>query len=1043
VRRVVFLARISPSTGTIQTESPGDGLVVIGGTFTTTTYNFTEIAEGNVILVTESSGTATITYTGLESVINNSTSGDTVFNLRDLENQDVTLVDNTDPGLMDLTGSTFTDVTFAAPTTSLTIHGGSLADSFAVTSVDSAFRASLIIDGGDGSDTIHVNTNLTLGSATSAGNLTLTAETIRVSADSIATNAGAVAGNVNFNGLLILGGNVTITAGAGNVKFGEAVAIGPHDLTVASSTTTEVPAGITGSTGSVDINATAATNVAGAIALSGAGTVTLDRAMINGVDITTVGGTIMFDGPTSTDSGEVAIGTGAGAGHVDFNDTLTLGGNVTITAGAGNVSFDGAVVIGARNLTVVSSSSTNVSAGITGSTGDVSLRATAATNVDGAIALSGAGAVRLDRAVISGANVTTVGGAITLDGPASTDTGPVVIGTGAGGGSVDFNGTLTLGGNMTITAGTGNVDFDGAVSIGTYDLTVVSSASTNMPAGISGSTGSVDVNATAATNVDAAIALSGAGTVRLGRAVIRGVNVTTVGGTITFDGPAGTDTGPVEIGTGAGAGHVEFNGALTLGGDLAITAGAGHVDFDGAVAIGTHDLTVVSSARTTVSSGISGSTSNIDINATAATNVDGAIALSGAGTVMLDRAVISGVDITTVGGTIMFDGPTSTDSGEVAIGTGAGAGHVGFDDTLTLGGNVTITAGAGNVSFDGAVMIGARNLTVASSSSTTVAAGITGSTGDVNLRATAATNVDGTIALSGAGTVRLDRAVISGADVTTVGGAITFAGPASTDTGPVVIGTGAGGGDVDFDGILTLGGNMMITAGTGNVDFDGAVSIGTYDLTVVSSASTNLPAGISGSTGSVDVNATAVTNVDAAIALSGAGTVRLGRAVIRGVNVTTVGGTITFDGPVSTDTGPIEIGTGAGAGHVEFNGALTLGGNLAITAGAGHVDFDGAVSIGTHDLTVASSARTTVSSGISGSTSNIHINATAATNVDGAIALSGAGTVTLDRAVISGVDITTVGGAITFDGPTSTDEGPSGIGTGAGDGHILFAVRSA
>ncbi|MCL4206670.1 MAG: hypothetical protein KJ000_29655, partial [Pirellulaceae bacterium] len=534
---------------------PGDQLIVVGGTFATATYNFTGIAEGNLILVTESSATATITYTGLESVNNNSTSGDIVYNLRNLENPDVALADNADPGRMELTGSTFANVTFAAPASSLVIQGGGLADSIRVGSVDSSFRASLTIDGGDGSDTIQLDADLSLGSATSAGDLTLTAETINSSAASISTNGGAVAGNVRFNGTLALGGNVTITAGTGNVDFGGAVSIGARNLTVLSSATTTVSAGIAGSTGSVDINATAATHVDGAIALSGAGEVALDRVVISGVNVTTVGGGIVFDGPTSTDTGAVVIGTGAGAGNVTFNGSLTLGGNVAIAAGAGNVGFVGAVSIGTHDLQVTSSTTTNVSAGIAGSTGSVDIKATIATNVDGAIALSGAGEVRLDRAVVSGVNVTTVGGNITFDGPASTDSGPVAVSTGAGGGDVVFHDTLGLGGNLMVTAGTGNATFSGAVTIGGHSLTVTSSAVTTIAAGISGTTGNVDIAAATRTDVDGAIALSGAGNIELDRATISGVDITTVGGEITFDGPTGSDNGAVEVGTGAGGGH--------------------------------------------------------------------------------------------------------------------------------------------------------------------------------------------------------------------------------------------------------------------------------------------------------------------------------------------------------------------------------------------------------------------------------------------------------------------------------------------------------
>ncbi|MCL4206671.1 MAG: hypothetical protein KJ000_29660, partial [Pirellulaceae bacterium] len=735
-----------------------------------------------------------------------------------------------------------------------------------------------------------------------------------------------------FNDTLGLGGNLTVTAGTGNATFTGAVTIGGHNLTVASSAVSTVTSGISGTTGNVDIAASTRTDAVGAIALSGAGSIELDRARVRGVDITTVGGNITFDGPTSTDTGAVSVSSGAGGGHVLFQDTLGLGGNLTVTSGTGNATFAGAVAIGGHDLTVVSSTIATVAAGISGTTGNVGIAATTRTDVDGAIALSGAGNIELDQAVISGVDVTTAGGNIVFDGPLSTDNGAVAVGTGAGGGDVLFNGTVNLGGTVMVAAGTGNVAFSGLANIGAHNLTVASSTIATVTVGISGTTGSVDIAAATRTDVDGTIALSGAGNIALDRAILSGVQVTTAGGTVAFAGPTSTDTGAVVIGTGAGGGSVDFNSTLTLGGNVTITAGTGDVDFDGAVSVESHDLTVVSSATTNIRAGITGSTSNVNINATTATHVDGAIALSGAGTVALHRASISGVDITTVGGTITFDGPTSTDTGTVAVGTGAGGGHVLFNDTLGLGGNLTVTAGTGNATFTGAVTIGGHNLTVASSGISTVVSGIGGTTGNVNIAASTRTDVDGAIALSAAGNIDLDRAVVSGVNVTTVGGNITFDGPASTDSGPVAVSTGAGGGDVVFHDTLGLGGNLMVTAGTGNATFSGAVTIGGHSLTVTSSAVTTIAAGISGTTGNVDIAAATRTDVDGAIELSGTGNIALDRAVVNGVAVTTAGGNITFDGPTSTDKGPVAVEAGPN-GDVLFHDTLDLGANLTIAAG--------------------------------------------------------------------------------------------------------------
>ena len=91
-------------------------------------------------------------------------------------------------------------------------------------------------------------------------------------------------------------------------------------------------------------------------------------------------------------------------------------------------------------------------------------------------------------------------------------------------------------------------------------------------------------------------------------------------------------------------------------------------------------------------------------------------------------------------------------------------------------GDLTIDAGNGTVTFTGAVTIAKDDLTIADSAIGVVTAGIGGSTGSVDFTTTTRTDVDGTIALTGAGTVTLDAAAIRTANITTQAGAIDFSG---------------------------------------------------------------------------------------------------------------------------------------------------------------------------------------------------------------------------------------------------------------------------
>lgn len=103
----------------------GDTLKIIGGDQGTVTYNYTNSHDGAVVL----SNYGTISYTGLEPIINSGTATNVIFNLPAGTN-DVTLSDDGTIGnnLSRLLGLSFETTYFANPTGSLTIQSGSVDD---------------------------------------------------------------------------------------------------------------------------------------------------------------------------------------------------------------------------------------------------------------------------------------------------------------------------------------------------------------------------------------------------------------------------------------------------------------------------------------------------------------------------------------------------------------------------------------------------------------------------------------------------------------------------------------------------------------------------------------------------------------------------------------------------------------------------------------------------------------------------------------------------------------------------------------------------
>ena len=134
-------------SGGTQTGGTGDVLTIIG-TVTTQTLNYTTTgADGNNGSV-DLDGSV-ITYTGLEP-INAGNAADTILNLPLAFANDATLQDSTNGGEIEIidNGATFEDTVIPNPTNSLTVNLGDQGDLLNVTTLDTGFAASLIINGG-------------------------------------------------------------------------------------------------------------------------------------------------------------------------------------------------------------------------------------------------------------------------------------------------------------------------------------------------------------------------------------------------------------------------------------------------------------------------------------------------------------------------------------------------------------------------------------------------------------------------------------------------------------------------------------------------------------------------------------------------------------------------------------------------------------------------------------------------------------------------------------------------------------------------------
>lgn len=510
-----FFNKAVTFNGQGQTSTPGDTLVISGGTFTTITNTFTNANDGTINL----DGTL-VTYTGLEPVlINVGSAANIVFNFPGAGNTAFLEDDGVANTLSQLRSSpvTFETTTFVNPTDSLTINMGAGSDSLTITSLPD-FNASLTVDGGASADSITLSNNITLGSATSNGNLSFTAETINLGAN-INTDAGTNHGNVTLSG----------------------------------STAINVTTGVTIDTNGAGTDGTL--SVTGPISADGQ-TLTLDVGPANNVTLNNAGnnfGTVAIttaNNVTLVDTTAIVLGasTISGTLSITASGNITDSANVSVTGNATFAAGTGAITLGSAGET------TNYGSLTFTTTGAVTIEEDSQTDLTGTLT---ANSLSLTS---SAAIVDANGTSLTVTNDASFNGTSVTLGDN-GGDTTNF-GSLSFAsaGAVTITEDS-DMNLAGTNTAGTLILTVGSGSTITVGGTSTTATGTATLNAGAGVTVNAPLQ----GTV----ITISGDTNTNNTGTVT-NAVAGTIT--------ATTGSVTITAAdVSLAGTISANGGAGDV----------------------------------------------------------------------------------------------------------------------------------------------------------------------------------------------------------------------------------------------------------------------------------------------------------------------------------------------------------------------------------------------------------------------------------------------------------------------------------
>ncbi len=1056
------LAGVIEFDGGGPTSDPGDSLELVGGSADTIVHVLSDASSGDIeIAFADAFGSVTVTYTGLEPIIDNLSAVDRVFSFEGGA-ETITLADDAvvGDGFVTIDSNLSESVTFASPSHSLRINSGSGTDIINVNSLDSLFAASLIIDGGTGSDDSLQMTDVSLINTPGRGLRLLEIEVVTVTGGTISGNSAVIGGgvlvenstsgtttNATFSGVTISGntatGDAATEGGGGLYNDGANLVISGASLVNLNRAT-----GVAGSGGGIFSSGGSLVLSAGAVIeensanRAGGGIELLDSpasltgVILRGNDANGGAGTANpGNGGGLHVSGSAALTTtllnvivqdniaaneGGGLWN-QFGFTMNLGavqviGNVAnaesglVTNGGGGVFNNGGTVTIDDGMNGPSIFRSNRALGALGNGGAI-------MTVGGSVTMSG-GTIEFNAANRAGGGIENNGGTVSLTN--------VALGSATPG---DGNRALINGGGLH-TSGSGIVDVFGGI--------VQNNVAGQEGGGLWNSPGGtlrIQASGMGGTLIDSNIASGMETNMQGGGGVFNEGDGLGVGGTVTINDATISTNSAAGDGPGEGGGGVFNLGVLTIvdtdiTGNLAnvgaLGNGGGVFNAPGGVTTITGGI-IAANIANRAGGGIENNAGDVTL-----TNVtlggplvaDGNVAginggglhTSGAGTVTIMDAVVQN--------------NVAGEEGGGLWNSAAGTLTVLFATTETLiqsntaSGDATEQGGGGVFNDGGVVNITGATISQNVSSATAIGNGGGGIFNDGTLTLTD-THVLGNAADQGSangggilnsdgGVLTINNGVIASNSAARAGGGI------ENNAGTVTLNAVIVGGALTSDGNTAgINGGGLHVSGTGTTNVNGGLF------------QNNLAAqeggGLWNASGTMTIDGTTITENVA----SGAGSDQGGGGVFN------AGGTVKIDNAIiSINKADGLAGSGGGIFN-DANGMVTVAnsqvnGNVANRAGGGIEATAG---------TTTSLDTVTLSSNVAGATS-----ALATPGNGGGLHITGNGnatitdgTVSMNTAAEEGGGIWNGTGIMTIDGTTVTANTASGDGADQGGGGIFNA----
>ncbi|WP_197231984.1 dockerin type I domain-containing protein [Novipirellula artificiosorum] len=487
----------------------GDSLEVLGGAASIVEHVFLNDHDGSIFY--DGEVTPTISYTGLEPVIDTITATTRVFTFT-CGAETITLGDGAaaNDNLNQIDSTLGESVLFTSPSSALTVNAGSGVDVVNVTMLDTLYAASLIVDGGATDTDTLTMTNVDLINTPGRGLAVSEFETVTITAGTISGNTAVLGGGIRINDST----TATTTATLDNV-------------TISDNRATESGGGIwsdafslTIQGGSIADNAASGNAIGqgGGGVFNLAGTLDIDNAAIqrnhadgalgNGGGVMTVGGTVTIDNTTiaSNEAARAGGGVENNGGNVTLTN-VTAGGPAVADGNTAGVNGGGLHASGAASVTLVDGGSfqNNVAAqeggGLWNGDGQMTIRnnttivnntansgANAANDQGGGGVFNIGGTLDIDDATITsnlatanngnGGGVMTVGGTVTIDNTTIASNAAARAGGGVenNGGNVSLT-NVTVGGPAAADGNTADVNGGGLHASGAASVTLVDGGS--------------------------------------------------------------------------------------------------------------------------------------------------------------------------------------------------------------------------------------------------------------------------------------------------------------------------------------------------------------------------------------------------------------------------------------------------------------------------------------------------------------------------------------------------------------------------------------